>query len=127
MTAKPRAASRAGLAPAQRPAPPPVDPRLRPWYERCKNDHDRLATIASHGATAHAVRLQYEESKRVELALSALHAQVQLLTERVQSMASVVESGTWQPQLALPDLPKLPDRAATLPVRKRGSKPAASS
>lgn len=119
-------ASRAGLAPAQRPTPPPVDPRLKPWWSRCKADHERLATIASHAATAYQVKLQYEESKRVEVHLAALHAQVEALTERVGELMAIVNTGVWQPQLALPDLGKLPERRATLPTRKRGAKPAAA-
>lgn len=74
----------------------------------------------------HQVRLQYEESKRVETALAALHAQVAALTECVAGLQKIVDSGTWQPQLALPDLGKLPERQSTLPTRKRGSKPAAA-
>ncbi len=74
----------------------------------------------------HQVRLQYEESKRVEATLADLHGQVAALTECVRGLQAIVDSGVWQPQLALPDLGKLPERQSQLPTRKRGSKPAAS-
>ena len=74
----------------------------------------------------HQVKLQYEESKRVEVHLAALHAQVESLTECVGKLMAIVDSGVWQPQLALPELGKLPERRAVLPTRKRGAKPAAA-
>jgi hypothetical protein len=122
--AAPSKASRAGLAPAQRPTPPPVDPRLRPWYERCKSDHDRLGTIQGQHITTYQAKMQYEESKRVAAALAAQDAVVRQLLAVVAELREIVGAGVWQGPLTLPDLPKLPERAAAIPTRKRGVKPA---
>lgn len=110
----------------QRNTQPPVDQRLKPWYDRCKVDHERLATIADQHSTRHQVKLQYEESRRVATALATLHEQVDALTKSVQALQAIVDSGVWQPQLCPPDLGKLPERSAVLPARKRGSKAAAA-
>jgi hypothetical protein len=125
VAAKP-GASRAGLAPTQRPAPPPVDARLRPWYDRCKSDHDRLATIAGQHSTSYALRAYTARLdglrdlvNRQEVAIASLQQLVAELSVRLSQVA-------WQPPLTHAEQGKLPESVKGSPPTKAGSRPAAA-
>ena len=121
-----RAASRAGLAPAQRPTPPPVDPRLRPWYDRCKSDHDRLATIQGQHVTVYQAKLAYQQTRQLLDAYRALAADYTALQLAVRELRGALRDTDIQLTLPLPELRELPEPLHELAPAKRGVKPPAA-
>jgi hypothetical protein len=119
-------ASRAGLAPAQRAAPPPVDPRLKPWYDRCKSDHDRLATIQGQHVTVYQARLAYDQTRALLTQYRALAIEYAALHAAVVELRTALKDTDIQLALPLPELRKLPEPPAEPVPTKRGSKPAAA-
>lgn len=119
-------ASRAGLAPAQRPTPPPVDPRLRPWWERCKADHDRLATIQGQHVTTYQAKLAYEQTRALLTQYRALVLDYAALWAVVDEVRRELASSDIQLALPLPELRKFPEVQHELAPSKRGVKPAAA-
>lgn len=119
-------ARRAGLAPAQRTTPPPVDPRLRPWYDRCKSDHDRLGTIQGQHVTTYQARLAYDQTRHLLTAYRALALDYAALHAAVTEVREALRDTDLQLSLPLPELRKLPDVPAEPLPRKRGSRAAAS-
>lgn len=120
------AASRKGLAPAQRPAQPPVDPRLRPWYDRCRHDHDRLATIAGHASTTYALKALTAQLEAVRTRVAKQEQLVAALAAELAEARSQLATITWQPALPLADQGKLPESVPGVRPTKAGSKPAAA-
>lgn len=120
-------ASRAGLAPQQRPTPPPVDPRLRPWYDRCKGDHDRLATIQGQHVTVYQARLAYDQTRALLTAYRALAVQYAELHAVLTEVRTVLRETDIQLALPLPDLVKLPEVPTEPTATKRGVKPRTAS
>jgi len=112
--------------PAQRPTPPPVDPRLRPWYERCKTDHDRLATIQVSSQTIYQAKLQYAQISQLVTSYRALAAAYEELHAVTAELRQVLRDTDIQLALPLPDLVKLPEVPHQVATGKRGSKPAAA-
>jgi hypothetical protein len=120
------AASRKGLTPAQRPAAAPVDPRLRPWYDRCKGDHDRLATLSGQHSTTYALRAY---TARLDGLRDLVNRQGQLIAALADELADVrsrLSQIPWQPTLPAPDQGKLPESVPGVRSSKAGSKPAAA-
>lgn len=126
MPAKPRAASRVGLAPVTSPTPPPVDPRLRPWWERCKKDHDRLSEIQGQHVTAYQARLQYEQMRQLLEAYRLLASDYAALRSAVVEVRAALANTDLQLALPLPELRKLPEEVSSVLPSKRGVKAAAA-
>jgi hypothetical protein len=116
-------ASRAGLAPAQRAVPQPVDPRLRPWYERCKSDHDRLATIQGQHVTVYQARLAYDQTRQLLTCYRALAIEYGELHAAVTELRQALRDTDIQLALPLPELRKLAEIPTEPVPTKRGSKP----
>lgn len=122
----PSKASRAGLAPAQRPTPPPVDPRLRPWYDRCKGDHDRLATIQGQHVTVYQAKLAYDQTRQLRTLYNALALDYAALHAAVVEIREALRDTDIQLALPLPELRKLPDLISEPLPTKRGVKATAA-
>lgn len=120
-------ASRAGLAPAARPQPVPIDPRLRPWWERCKADSARLAEIQGQHVTVYQAKLQYQQVRELLEAYRALAVDYAALRAAVVEIREALRDTDLQLALPLPELRKLPEPAHQLAPSKRGSKPAAEA
>lgn len=122
----PRAASRAGLAPVSKPEPPPLDVRLRPWYLRCKADHDRLATVQTSAQTSYQAKLQYAQISQLITAYRALSGAYAELHAAAVELRQVLRDSDIQLALPLPELAELPEIPHQVTQAKRGSKRAAA-
>lgn len=104
----------------------PVDPRLRPWWDRCKADHDRLVTIAGQHSTTYALKAEHARVDGLSRRTAQLEALVKALAEELAAVRAELTSSTWQPALMPSEQPKLPESAPGVATTKRGSKPAAA-
>lgn len=122
----PAAASRKGLAPAQRPVQPPVDPRLRPWYERCRSDSVRLATVAGQHSTTYALKALNGRVDATALRVAKLEQLVAALATELADARARLATIPWQPPLIPPEQAKLPESRPRVPGTKSGAKPVAA-
>lgn len=120
------AAARRGLAPDRKPQPDPLDPRLRPWWERCKQDSERLAKLQGERVTTYQAKLQYQQTRQLLEAYRLLASDYAALLAAVTEVRAALRDTDIQLALPLPELRELPEPVHELAPTKRGSKAAAA-